>query len=383
MIRKPPRPVPTTPLVTPLMPSVVYTSEGLDALDAIYKTGTGFTYAREGHPNASHLAQMIDHLEGAQDGTVVSSGMAAVSAALIGACQAGDHIIGSQELYGRSLRLLNEDLPRLGIETSLADTTDVNAVAQALKPNTKAILVEVVANPTLRIADMVGLRGLCQEHGILLIVDNTFTTPRGFAAHTFGADITLHSVTKLLAGHSDATLGYVVARNQDLNTAIRTVAVTWGMTASPFDCWMAERGLMTFAMRYDRAEQTAGLLADALADLKPVTSVLYPGRKDHPDKARAEALLGTSFGNMVTFTLDGGRDLANAFVRTIDLAFAPTLGDVSTTMSNPETSSHRALSPEQRASLGLYPATFRISVGMEEPDALCDTFTQAILAIAG
>lgn len=370
------------PVVTPLQPSVVYAAESPDALDDQYEGRVaGYAYAREGHPNADVLARMIDGMEGAQDGIVTGSGMAAVTAVMLGCLKTGDHVLGGDQLYGRSLRMMSEDLPRFGIPTSLADPTDVATVAAALRPETRMILIELVSNPTLRVADMAGIAALARERGILLAVDNTFTTPRAFRPFQHGADIVIHSVTKLLAGHSDATLGYAVARDPALQKAIRDTSVTLGLTPSPFDCWLAERGLYSFELRYDRAEENARALADALARMAGVKRVLYPGRADHPDHARADALLGARTGNMLSFELDGGREAANAFTRACpQIAFAPTLGDIGTTLSHPPSSSHRALSPEARAALGIGEGFFRVSVGVEPVDLLIEELGAAVAA---
>jgi len=380
------------PVATPLQPSVVYAAESPDALDAQYEGRlAGWTYAREGHPNAAQLAGMIDALEGLGGpgrlgGVMTGSGMAAVSAAMLGLVQAGDHVVGADQLYGRSLRLLAEDLPRLGIATTLADATDADAIEAALRPQTRAILIEVVSNPTIRVADLEGIAALARERGVALVIDNTFTTPRGFRAGAV-ADVVVHSVTKLLAGHSDATLGWVAARDAETAGRIATAVQTWGMTPAPFDCWLAERGMHTFALRYDRAEATAARLADALARMEGVGRVLYPGRADHPDRARAGRLLQGRWGNMVAFELAGaaapgaGRAAANALVRAMPgLPFAPTLGDVGTTLSHPATSSHRGLSAEGRAALGISEGVFRVSVGLEEPDALIAEFEAGVAA---
>ena len=193
---------------TPLQPSVVYASESPDALDRIYSgEDVGYVYAREGHPNADVLARKIDGLEGATGGIVVGSGMAAVSCALLGVLSAGDHIIGSDQLYGRSMRMLSQELPRYGITASFADPTDAAAFAAAVRPETRMILIELVSNPTIRIADIEGIAALCKAKGILLAIDSTFSTPRAFRPLEHGADIVIHSVTKLLAGHADVTLG--------------------------------------------------------------------------------------------------------------------------------------------------------------------------------
>lgn len=367
---------------TPLQPSVVYASETPDQLDMQYQgQAKGYTYAREGHPNAEVLASKIDALEGATGGLIVGSGMAAVSAALMGLLQTGDHVIGGDQLYGRSLRLMTQDLNRFGIATSLADPTDVAAIAAAIRPQTRMILVEVVSNPTLRIADMEGIVRLARQRGIIVAVDSTFSTPRAYRPLEHGADIVIHSVTKLLAGHSDVTLGYVAARDPAQRKAIYDFAVTVGLTPSPFDCWLAERGLFSFHLRYDRAEENAARLADHISGLPGVKRVLYPLRPDHPDHNRAAALLGSRGGNMLSFEIEGGRAAANAMTRAMpEIAFAPTLGDVGTTLSHPATSSHRAMTHDARARLGISEGFFRVSVGVEEIGLLTRDFSAGIAA---
>ncbi|WP_127103878.1 trans-sulfuration enzyme family protein [Pararhodobacter zhoushanensis] len=383
LVRRTPWPASASrPVVTPLQPSVVYASPDPDTLDAQYAgTNPGFTYAREGHPNAQVLAEKIDMLEGAEGGLITGSGMAAVTAALMGVLKAGDHVLGGDQLYGRSLRLMGQDLNRFGIATSLADSTDARAFAAAIRPETKMILLEVVSNPTLRVADIEGIAAVAREKGVLLAIDNTFTTPRGFRPFEHGADIVIHSVTKILSGHSDATLGYTATKDPALRKAIYDFAVTTGMTPSPFDCWLAERGLYSFELRYDRAEANAAALADHLATLPGVKKVLYPTRSDHPDQNRAVSLLGERGGHMVSFVIEGDRAQANALTRGApDLAFAPTLGDIGTTLSHPASSSHRALAPEARAALGITEGFFRVSVGIEDIGLLKSEFSKAVAA---
>ena len=368
------------PLANPLQPSVAYSSTDPDQLDAQYEGHLeGFTYAREGHPNASALAATLGWLEGAgDDGVVTGSGMAAIGSVFLGLLHAGDHILGGDQLYGRSHRMLTADLPRLGFETSLVDTTDVAAVEAAIRPHTRGILLETVSNPTLRVADIDGIAMLAADRGILVCVDNTFATPRGFRPLDHGAAVVIHSVTKLLAGHSDVTLGFAVSRDPETTEAIRDAAVTWGLTPSPFDCWLAERGLHTFELRYDRASSTAARLADALGEAPGVEAVFYPGRADHPDHARARSLFGDRNGTMVGIRLDGGRDRANAFVRAAaPIPFAPTLGDVSTLISHPASSSHRRLSESERRAMGITEGFIRISVGVEDPDPLLSALVAA------
>jgi cystathionine beta-lyase/cystathionine gamma-synthase len=378
----------TRPLVTPLSPSVVFRAADADALDAVYEgRDRGFSYAREGHPNAAVLADKLAWMEGldpdaGQTGIVTSSGMSAVSAVLLGLLKAGDHIVAGNQLYGRFLRLLTKDLPRLGFAATLVDASDAEAVAAALRPETKLLLVEVVANPTLRVADVKGLAKLARERGLVFVVDNTFTTPRGFRPFEHGADVVIHSVTKLLAGHSDATLGFAAARDRARQQAIVDAVVTWGLNASPFDCWLAERGLNTFDLRFERAQENAKALADHLRGLKGVKRVLYPGADDHPDRDLARDLLAGSFSHMVSFELDTDRAGVNRFLRAAsNIAFAPTLGDVATTISHPPSSSHRALSEAERLKLGISEGFIRVSVGIEEIDLLKREFSAAVAAV--
>lgn len=368
------------PVASPIQPSVVYASRDADALDDQYEGRVeGYTYAREGHPNADTLARLIDGLEGAEDGLVVGSGMAAVTVAMLANLKSGDHVVGADQLYGRSLRLMREDLPRFGIATTLADSTIAGEIEAAIRPETRMILIETVSNPTLRVSDIEGVARLATEKGILLAIDNTFTTPRVLQPLSLGADIVIHSVTKLLAGHSDATLGYVAARDAGTRDRMKILAATMGLTPSPFDCWLAERGLYSFEMRFDRAASSADKLAGALSAAKGVKRVIYPTHPAHPDHKRAMALLGGIGGNMVSFELDGGRERVNRFLSAVsEIPFAPTLGDIGTTISHPASSSHRALSVDQREALGITEGFIRVSVGCENPDWLVSTIVDGV-----
>jgi len=370
------------PVVSPISPSVVYASPDADALDDQYEgRAEGYTYGREGHPNWTILADKLDWMEGATAGVVTASGMAAVGAVFQAVLKTGDHVVAGNQLYGRTLRLLKDEMPRIGVGVSLADPTDGRAFAAAIRPETRMVLVEVVSNPTLRVADMEAIAAACRDKGVLLAVDNTFTTPRLYHPFEQGADVVIHSVTKMLGGHSDVTLGYVAARDAALARRLYDVAVTWGLTPSPFDCWLAERGLHSFEIRFERAQANAAALADHLAGLAGVEAVLYPGRADHPDHTRAVSLLGGQGGTMVGFRLNGGRAEVNRFLRAAEhIPFAPTLGDIGTTLAHPASSSHRALTPEGRAALGITEGFIRVSVGIEEIGLLKDEFAAAVAA---
>ncbi len=373
----------TAPLVPPIVPSTVFVARDVDHMNDIYEgRERGFTYAREGSPNAELLAGKVAALEGAASGLITSSGMSAVAAILLGLLKAGDHLVAGNQLYGRTSRLVREELPRLGFATELVDASNVAWVEAAIRPNTRLVLVEVVSNPLLRVADVAALGSVTRSRGILLVVDNTFPTPLTLRPLTLGADIVFHSITKMLAGHSDVTLG-AVCGSRELMTPIRDAIVTWGLNGSPFDSWLAERGLSTLELRVARANTNAAALADFLSAQPAVRRVLYPGRADHPDHAVARRLLGERFGNMVTFELAGGRGSVNRFMRALQsIPFAPTLGDVSTMISHPAVTSHRGLTAAAREALGIREGTIRVSVGIEEYGVIEDEFRAALAEVS-
>ena len=373
----------TSPLVPPIVPSAVFVARDADHMNGVYEgREQGFTYGREGGPNAELLAAKIASLEGAECGLITSSGMSAVAAILLGLLKAGDHVVAGNQLYGRTLRLVTQELPRLGFATDVVDATDVAAVERAIRPETRLLLVEVVSNPLLRVPDIVELSALARSRGVLFAVDNTFPTPLAFRPLALGAAIVFHSVTKMLAGHSDLTLGAICAA-RELAAPIREAVVTWGLNGSPFDCWLAERGMHTLELRVARANANAVALADFLARQPAVCRVLYPGRADHPDHAVARRLFGDQFGNMVTFEIAGGRDSVNRFMQALpSIPFAPTLGDVSTIISHPAVTSHRGLTAAAREALGIREGTIRVSVGVEAFSLLEDEFFAALSAVA-
>ncbi|MEL6479302.1 MAG: aminotransferase class I/II-fold pyridoxal phosphate-dependent enzyme [Pseudomonadota bacterium] len=375
----------TWPAVNPIQPSVVYAARDADALDGTYLGGeAGFTYSREGHPNWQALAAKLDWMEGAEGGLITGSGMAAVFCVFQAVLKAGDHVVAGDQLYGRSLRMLKEELPRWGVSVTFCDPTDAAAVEAAMRPETRLMLVEVVSNPTIRVADMAAIPGICARHGVALAVDNTFTTPRLYRPLAEGAEFVIHSVTKMLSGHSDAMLGYAAARSAEMAIRLRDVALTMGLTPSPFDCWLAERGLHTFDLRFAQAQRNARALADHVAGLPGVEAVLYPTRPDHPDHNRAVALLPDGAGTMFSFRLAGGRAAVNRFIAAAPhIPFAPTLGDVATMVSHPPTSSHRGLTEAERAAIGITEGFLRVSTGIEDTGLLLDEFETAVRASQG
>jgi cystathionine gamma-synthase len=360
----------TKPLVPPIYQSSVYTIPDLDALDAIMTDGEpGYIYARDGHPNAKRLAELLAKAEGAEWGVITGSGMAAISAIVLATVTKGQRILASNRLYGRTVQLLTNELDRFGVATDYVDANDLDAVDAALVKKPRLLFVETMSNPLLRVVDLAALADLAHEHGAMLVVDNTFATPVLTRPMELGADFVMESLTKMIAGHSDVTLGFLAANDPDLLPAINTTISIWGLASNPFDCWLAERGLATLELRMRAASDNALNLANWLAVRKGLARVWYPGRDDHPDRELAERVLDGGFGPMLCFELEGGRDAVNRFLRAAPgIPFSPSLGHSSTTLSHPATTSHRYVSPAERKRQGITDGLIRLSVGVEPLD---------------
>jgi cystathionine beta-lyase/cystathionine gamma-synthase len=348
--------------------SSVYTLPDLDALDQIMNAEEpGFIYARDAHPNARHLADQLSALESAAWSVVCGSGMAAITASLLAVVKQGDHIVASSSLYGRTTQLLNQELVRFGVETTVVDSRDLKQVQSALGKPTKVLFVETMSNPLLALADLSALAELAHERGCLLIVDNTFATPVLTRPLELGADCVVESLTKMIGGHSDVTLGTISGSGDQQAQLNQTVSI-WGLASNPFDCWLASRGLATLPVRMKAASANAAVLADWLGEHAAVARVVYPGRSDHADHELARRLLAGGFGNMVSFELKGGRDAVNQFMRQAKgVPFSPSLGNTTTTCSHPGTTSHRYVSPAEKRRLGISDGMIRLSVGIEDP----------------
>jgi cystathionine beta-lyase/cystathionine gamma-synthase len=357
----------SSPLVPPLYQSSVYTLPDLDALDRIM-TGEapGYIYSRDGHPNARLLADQLAALEGAEWAAVCASGMAAITAALLASARQGDHIVASNRLYGKTTVLLDQELAAFGVRTTFVDASNLGQVRSTLEKPTKALLVETVSNPLLRLCDLEALADLAHEHDCLLIVDNTFATPVLCRPINVGADIVIESLTKMIGGHSDVLQGLICGAG-DLFQQVSQIVSVWGLMSSPFDCWLTTRGLATLPLRMRAASANAAALADWLGGQRGVVNVVYPGRSEHPDHALAARLLHGGFGNMLCFELDGGRDAVNRFMRrATGVPFSPSLAHVTTTCSHPATTSHRSVSPAERRRQGIGDGLIRLSVGVED-----------------
>ena len=378
----------------PLVPGIhlanVYVFEDLAQVDAVWEgREAGYVYGRFGTPNHTILEDTLAALEGGEAGLVVASGMAALSAFLLGGLRAGEHLVVGQDLYGATSALLREQAARWGIGVSFADAAEPASVEAALTDATRAIFVEAVSNPLLRLADLPGLAAIAGRRGIALLVDSTFASPALLRPLEHGATAVHHSATKYLSGHGDVTAGILVG-SRPLVDAARTQAVRIGLNLGPFDAWLTLRGVRTLALRMERHSANALELARFLRKRSEVARVHYPGLPDHPQHALARTLLPDGFGGMLSFDLAGGAPAVDRLFGGLAggtaaggealIVFAPSFGDVTTTWTYPARTSHRPLSHDERSKLGIGPGLVRLSVGIEDVEDLKEALDLALRA---
>lgn len=376
--------LPTPPHVPGIYPASVYRCAGPDQALAMLSGDTpGYIYQRDGHPNADMLAERCAELHHAQWAVITASGMSALSVAMLATCQRGDHIVVGEQLYGRSLQLLTAEANRLGIAATVVDTTDLAATTAAMTAKTCLLVVETISNPLLSVADIPQLAQLAHQFDARLLVDNTFATPLVCQPLAAGADLVLESVSKIMNGHSDVMLGLLCGMDSSLHIRARDILSIWGLASSPFDCWLAQRGLATLPLRLVRAMDNAQAIASSLCESPVVRQVWYPGLPQHPNHDLAQTQFRHNrFGWVVTFDLTGGLGAAQQFIAAADkIAFCPSLGEVSTTLSHPQSTSHRGLSADEQHRLGISGGTIRLSVGTESLESVLANLGQGLTEI--
>jgi cystathionine beta-lyase/cystathionine gamma-synthase len=328
-------------------------------------------------PNQVVVAEKLARLEGAEAGLVAASGMAAISAALLGVLQAGDHLLAQDVLYGGTRSFLTDDLCRMGIEVSFVEGDTVAEWESALRPNTRAVYVESMTNPLLRVIDLVGVAAMARDHGAVSLIDNTVASPLYFRPLDRGFDLSLHSATKYLNGHSDIVAGAVLGR-ADLVEATLNRLNHLGGSLDPHACSLLHRGVRTLQLRLSHQSRVAQALAEFLHDHVAVDEVYYPGLPSHPDHLRARELFD-GFGALLSFRLTAGESAAERLVRAVQLpAHAPSFGGLESLVTRPATSSHAGLSAEARARQGIDGGLLRVAVGIEDAVDLIADFDQAL-----
>ncbi|MFS0775877.1 bifunctional cystathionine gamma-lyase/homocysteine desulfhydrase [Neobacillus sp. 3P2-tot-E-2] len=336
----------------------------------------GYEYSRTGNPTRFALEELIKDLEGGEAGFAFGSGMAAMTAVMM-LFNSGDHVILTDDVYGGSFRVMTKVLNRLGIDSTFVDTSNLEAILSAIKPNTRAIHLETPTNPLLKITDIEQVAKLAKEHGLLTIVDNTFSTPYWQNPIELGADIVLHSATKYLGGHSDVVAGLAVVNSKELACDLHFVQNSTGGVLGPQDSWLLIRGIKTLGIRMEETEKNTAAIVDFLQGHPAVKKVYYPGLKGHPNHSIAKKQV-RGFGGMVSFDVGSAENADKLLSKIHYFTLAESLGAVESLISVPARMTHASIPIERRAELGITEGLVRISVGLEDVEDLIDDLKQAL-----
>jgi len=328
-------------------------------------------------PNHIALHQKLAALENAEAALVTASGMAAISTTLLSILSSGDHLLAQECLYGGTHDFITKDLETFGISYDFIDCDDPGAWKHKLKPNTKGIYVETMTNPLLQVADLKAVVEFAKTHGLISLIDNTFSSPVNFRPPEWGFDLSLHSCTKYLNGHSDIVAGAVIGR-ADLIETITHKLNHLGGSLDPHACFLLHRGLKTLAVRMRHQNESALKIAKFLEKHSAIKKVNYPGLESHPRHQRANELFD-GFSGMLSFELNDGVQAAERFIQNTTLpTIAPSLGGVETLITRPVTTSHSGMSPEDRQALGISDSLIRLSVGIEATEDIIEDFDLAL-----
>jgi O-succinylhomoserine sulfhydrylase len=358
-----------------------YCYSGPESAEARFKNQEpGFIYSRYGNPTVAMFEERMALLEGAPAARAVATGMAAVNAALMCQLKAGDRVVASRALFGSCRYIIEELLPRFGIESVLVDGTDLEQWSRALSKGARCIFIETPANPTLEIIDIAEVARLGRAAGARLIVDNVFATPLLQRPMELGADIVLYSATKHIDGQGRTLGGIVLGSVAFINDEMTPYLRHTGPSLSPFNAWVLLKGLETLELRVEAMGAGAAMVADALAGMPGVVRVLYPGRRDHPQHALAmRQMRGGS--TLIAFELEGEKERAFRALNRLKLIdISNNLGDAKSLITHPATTTHQRLSPEERQRLGIGAGLLRLSVGLEDPQDLIEDLAQALQA---
>ncbi|GLW63485.1 methionine gamma-lyase [Actinomadura rubrobrunea] len=377
-------PAGSRPLGVPIYQGHLFAFDDADALAAAFDgPGAPYMYGRIGNPTVTAFENAAAELEGGAGAYATASGMGAISAVLLALLRTGDHVIAQSCLYGGTWALLRDLRERWGVEVSEVSGDDPDEVRAALRPTTRLLYLETIANPMTQVADIPALAAVAREAGVITVVDNTFA-PLLCRPLDLGADIVVHSATKYMSGHGDIVGGVAVFADHAVYRRVWDHAVEMGATADPFAAWLLVRGMATLPMRVERHSATALELARRLAAHPSVENVHYPGLPGHPQHELAGRVLSGGYGGVLSFEPAGGRDAGRTFSEAVRVArLAPSLGDTKTLVMHPASTSHRQLDADALAAAGIGEATVRVAVGLEDPDDLWADFEQALAKAAG
>ncbi|MBQ0822717.1 O-succinylhomoserine sulfhydrylase [Microvirga terrae] len=338
----------------------------------------GFLYARFSNPTVTMFEQRMASFEGAEAARATATGMAAVTAALMGLLQAGDHIVAARALFGSCRYVVAELLPRFGVAATLVDGTDLDAWRNAVRPETKVFFLESPANPTLEVIDIEAVAGIARRAGAKFVVDNVFSSPIWQKPLRLGADCVVYSATKHIDGQGRCLGGVILASEEFIQTHVHTLLRQTGPSMSPFNAWVLLKSLETLPLRVERQTLTAAAVADALAGHSKIRRLIYPGRADHP-QADIIARQMTGGSTLIALEIEGGKAGAFRFLNALELIrISNNLGDAKSLITHPATTTHQRFTPEERAEMGVSEGLVRLSIGLEHEDDLIDDLLQAL-----
>ncbi|MGZ6299580.1 MAG: trans-sulfuration enzyme family protein [Candidatus Limnocylindria bacterium] len=367
-----------SPLAPDLSPASVHVYKDLDDYDAVARgERPGHYYGRNSNSNRDMLERAVAELEGAEAGVATGSGMSALHAAILALAPRPATIVVTRELYGGTAALLRQDLEPAGYEVHFTDFGDLDAVRRAMD-GAGLVLAETITNPLCHVPDLEAIGSMARERQVPYLIDNTFASPILCRPLELGATVVMHSATKYLGGHSDLVAGVIVG-SAAVMSAARSRSVRTGTPLGPFEAWLALRGLRTLDLRMRRHSDSSLALARAMQAMSGVARVHHPLVEGSPSHDVARRLLPQGAGGMMAFDLEGGRAAVQRMMDRFQLVtFAASLGGVETTISYPEITSHRSMTAEERAELGVGPGTVRVSVGIEDADDVISDFAQAL-----
>ena len=368
-------------ILTPIYQTATFGfTKAEDARKAVEGESGRYTYTRWDNPTTVRLEKKLAAFEHADDAAFFSSGMAAISTALLAFLEKGSHVVAIRDLYGGTFDLMSKLLPRYGVETTLVDTMDWNELRLSIRASTKIVYLESPTNPTLKLVDIAETAKLVHRVGGLLFVDNTFASPINQRPLDLGADVSLHSATKYLNGHADVIAGAAAGSSGSIH-AIKMMRRVLGGTLDPHAAWLVLRGMKTMGLRVKMQNETAQALAEYLAGHPKVKVVHYPGLKTHPQHDLASRQM-SGFGGMMSFELKGSLEDARELTERLKVGFlAASLGGVETLVSQPATMTHHQLTMAEREKTGIPETLIRLSVGIEDKEDLINDFEQALASI--
>jgi O-succinylhomoserine sulfhydrylase len=356
--------------------------ESAEAAEARFKgENPGFVYSRYANPTNDMFEKRMCMMEGAEDARATASGMAAVSSALLCCLKTGDHVVAARALFGSCRWVIETLLPKYGIGFTLVDGRDLNQWQDAMRPNTKAVFFETPTNPTLELIDIQAVSDIAHAHGAIVIVDNVFATPLLQKPLEFGADVIIYSATKHIDGQGRCLGGVVLGRKEWIDENLHDYFRHTGPALSPFNAWVLLKGMETLPLRVAAQCANAAKIADYLASHKAISSVIYPGRSDHPQYAIAQKQMAGG-STLVAFELKGGKKAAFAFENALNIIrISNNLGDAKSLITHPATTTHKNLSEATRDELGISGSMLRFSAGIEDGDDLLNDIAQALAGV--